>query len=98
MPDEPISDPARERFEYLSNEYAQALQAYAAIEKQAGLIVSLGGAEDLRGFIDQFIQMADRTRQAAEEHEEANFVEWFGELIRKARAIRKQLDEAGDRV
>ena len=75
-------------FEYFSNEYAQALQAYAAIENQASTLLLMGHHDELKQFIDQFIEMASRTRAQADEKGEANFVEWFDELIRKAEALR----------
>jgi hypothetical protein len=82
------SDP-RADFEYLSNEYAQALQAYAAIENQASTLLLMGHSEELRTFLDQFLTMATATRTAALEKGEANFVEWFDELIRKAETLRE---------
>jgi hypothetical protein len=78
-------------FEHLSREYAQALQAFTAIENQASTIVAFGGSDDLRGFVDRFIEMASRTKALAEEREEPHFVEWFGELIRKAEALRTEI-------
>jgi hypothetical protein len=86
MPDDP-----RQTFEWLSNEYAQAVQALTAIENQASTIVAFGGSEDLRTYVDQFLTMATHTRTIAEEREETHFVEWFGELIRKAEALRNEL-------
>ena len=83
MTPEPRAD-----FEYFSNEYAQALQAYAAIENQASTLLLMGHNEELKQFIDQFIAMASATRTLAAEKQEANFVDWFDELIRKAEALR----------
>ncbi|HET7710494.1 MAG TPA: hypothetical protein VFL80_01055 [Thermoanaerobaculia bacterium] len=85
------SDEARENFHFLSNEYAQALQALTAIENQASTLLLLGGSDDLRTFVDQFIDMASRTRAIAEETGETHFVEWFGELIRRAEALRTDI-------
>jgi hypothetical protein len=82
------SDEARENFEFFSNEYAQALHAFKAIEDQSTTLMLLGVADDLRGFVDQFIEMATRTKRLAEEKNELRFVEWFGELIEKAEALR----------
>jgi len=48
----------------------------------------MGVADELHGFIDQFITMASGTRTLAEERGEAHFAEWFGELIRKAEELR----------
>lgn len=81
-------DDAHATFEYFSSEYAQALQAFRTIEAQASTLMLMGHHDELRAFLDQFIQMADRTRESAVEKNEANFAEWFGELIEKARTMR----------
>ena len=86
--DDQRSEEARAQFEYFSNEYAQALHAFKAIEDQSTTLMLLGVSEDLRGFVDQFIEMAGRTRQLAVEKNQAHFAEWFGELIEKAEALR----------
>jgi hypothetical protein len=82
------SEDARKSFEFFSNEYAQALHAFKAIEDQSTTLMLLGVADDLRGFVDQFLEMATRTRQLAEEKNEPHFAEWFAELIEKAEALR----------
>jgi hypothetical protein len=79
---------SREDFEYFSNEYAQALQAFKAIEDQSTTLMLLGVADDLRGFVDQFIDMSSRTKRLAEEKQQPHFAEWFAELIEKAEALR----------
>ena len=84
-------DDARATFEYFSNEYAQALHALTAIENQASTIVAFGASDDLRVFVDQFIEMASRIKTLAEEREEPHFFEWFEELIRKAEALRGEI-------
>jgi hypothetical protein len=81
------ADP-RETFEYFSNEYAQALQAYTAIENQASTLLLMGYTDDLKQFIEQFIDMATRTRLLALEKNETNFADWFGELVEKAEKLR----------
>ncbi len=81
----------RENFAYFSNEYAQALQALKAIETQTSTLVTLGGTDDLRTFIDQFIDMANRVKHTAEERNEPYFAEWFEELIQKAEALRTEI-------
>lgn len=85
------SDESRDNFAYFSGEYAQALQALKAIEDQSSTLLLLGGSDDLRTFIDQFIDMATRVKAAAEDSEEPHFVEWFDELIRKAEALRTEI-------
>ena len=82
------SDNPRATFEYFSNEYAQALQAYTAIENQASTLLLMGHNDELRQFIDQFVEMAGRTRALALEKQEANFADWFGELVEKALLLR----------
>ncbi|HEX2120276.1 MAG TPA: hypothetical protein VHL59_01415 [Thermoanaerobaculia bacterium] len=79
-----MTDDPRANFEYFSNEYAQALQAWSAIENQASTLMLMGYSDDLRTFIEQFLEMATRVRAEAIEKGEANFAEWFGELVEKA--------------
>ena len=79
---------SRAEFEYLSNEYAQALQAFGAIENQAPTLLLMGHADELLQFLEQFIAMAGGTRAIAAEKGEQNFVDWFDELIRKAEALK----------
>jgi hypothetical protein len=83
----PPDDP-RARFEYFSNEYAQALQALKTIEHQASTLMLLGSSDELRLFIEQFLDMATRVRSEAAEEDVAHFAEWFTELIEKAEALR----------
>ncbi len=81
----------RPDFEFFSNEYAQAVQALKAIENQSSTIVALGASDDLRTYIDQFIEMAARAKALAEDCGEAHFVDWFEELIQKAEALRTEI-------
>ena len=83
LPDDPHAT-----FDYFSNEYAQALQAFAAIERQASTLLLMGYSGDLRQFIDQFLEMATNARDLAIEKGEQNFAEWFGELVEKAEALK----------
>lgn len=75
-------------FEYFSNEYAQALQAYTAIENQAGTLLLMGHTDELRQFIAQFLEMATRFRDLAAQQGETNFADWFGELVEKGEKLR----------
>lgn len=93
----PDSSDPRALFDYFSGEYAQALQAYAAIEQQTTTLLVMGHNDELLGFIDQFIEMASRTRDAALEKNEPNFAEWFSELVTKAEGLRKTVPEAESR-
>jgi hypothetical protein len=88
-PTDPRSEQARETFAYFSNEYSQALQAYKTIEDQSATLLLLGVPDDLRQFVDQFLEMAERTRRLAVEKGESRFAEWFEELIHKAEALRR---------
>lgn len=85
-----LPDPgdARATFDYFSSEYAQALHAFAAIEKQASTLLLMGYSDDLVQFIDQFIEMASRTRDLAMERNEPHFAEWFAELVQKAEKMK----------
>ena len=80
---------SRENFDYFSNEYAQALQALSTIESQASTILVMGANDELRGFIDQFLSMATRTKALADDRGETRFAEWFAELIGKAETLRE---------
>ena len=82
------SEEARADFEFFSGEYAQALQAFTALENQSTTLMLLGVSDDLRGFVEQFIDMATRTKRLAEERKQTHFAEWFAELIEKAEALR----------
>ena len=92
----PTSDDARANFEYFSNEYAQALQAWQAIENQSSTLLLLGSTDDLRQFIEQFIEMARSAKELAIEKDEPNFAEWFGELVRKAEELRATSGRAAE--
>ena len=89
----PDPDDPRATFDYFSAEYAQALQAFQTIESQAPTLMLMGHQEELRQFLDQFIEMATRTRLQALEKNETNFADWFGELIQKAERIRSGVNE-----
>ena len=81
-------DDSRAAFEHFSGEYAQALQAYQAIENQASALLLMGYTDDLRGFVEQFITMAERTRDQAVEQGRSDFAGKFGELVRKGEQLR----------
>lgn len=84
----PDSDDPRSTFDYFSAEYAEALQALEAIEKQAPTLLLMGHHDELRGFVEQFMAMATRTQLLALEKNETNFAEWFGELVQRVGKIR----------
>lgn len=75
-------------FTAFSAHYAEALDAMAAIERQAATIIGYGGGDDLRRIIDQFVAMCATTRDAARSANELDFAEWFEELLQKGEAIR----------
>jgi hypothetical protein len=81
-------DDSRATFERFSGEYAQAMQAYQAIANQASALLLMGYTDDLRGFVEQFITMAERTRDQAAEQGQSDFADRFGELVRKGEALR----------
>lgn len=91
MTDDQNAADERETFAWLSNEYAQAIQALRAIENQSSTLMLLGVADELGRFVEQFLEMATRARAMAEDCNEPHFVEWFGELIEKAEAMRDEI-------
>ncbi|HEX8619474.1 MAG TPA: hypothetical protein VF911_17970 [Thermoanaerobaculia bacterium] len=84
----PDSSDPRQTFDYFSAEYAQALQALQTIETQAPTLMLMGHQEELRQFLEQFIDMATRTESQAVERNEQNFAEWFRELVARAEKLR----------
>lgn len=84
-----MTDDPRQAFNYFSNEYAQALQTYQAIEGQASTLLLMGRSDELRQFIVQFIEMALRARDLAIEKNETNFADWFAELVAKAQKLKE---------
>jgi hypothetical protein len=90
--DTPSDQEARAVFDYFSREYAQALQAIGTIEEHAPTLIGLGSTGELSHFITTFIEMAERTRKLAETQNEANFADWFSELIARANAIAAAMD------
>jgi hypothetical protein len=63
-------------------------EARKTFEYQSTTLMLLGVGDDLRGFVEQFLEMASKMKQLAEEKSEPHFAEWFGELIEKAEALR----------
>jgi hypothetical protein len=84
----PDSSDPRQTFDHFSAEYAQALQALETIETQAATLMLMGHQDELRQFLDQFIEMATRTESQALERNEQHFAEWFAELIARAEKLR----------
>jgi hypothetical protein len=78
------------QFDHFSREYAQALDAFAAIERQAATILLLGSGTEVGQFVDQFIEMATRFAAEAKDQELDHFYEWFIELVEKAEALKTQ--------
>lgn len=76
-----MSDPEYgDDFRGLSEEYAQALEAFKAIVQQTDALMLMGAGEQLRGFLDQFSKMAAGASERAREKGLSQFVEWFDEL------------------
>lgn len=87
----PSDDQAREDFDFFSNEYSQALQAFTAIEQQAATLLLMGSRGELRQFLEQFLIMAGKTLEKAEARKQQHFTEWFRELIKKAEDLLAQV-------
>lgn len=80
-----------DRFLQISREYAEAVEAYDAIFKQATTLAALGAGAQLETFIADFLRMATGAREHAREAGFQNFTDWFDEMIRKMRELRGQL-------
>lgn len=77
-------------FHALSDEYAQAVEALDAIEKQAELFVAAGRQDELRSFLDRFVQMARSAGGRARAQNLDHFTEWFDELIKRVENVQKK--------
>lgn len=77
-------------FSALSDEYAQAVEALATIERQAELFVAAGREAELRSFLDRFVEMARRAGDRARDQNLDHFTEWFDELIRRVENVQKR--------
>ena len=84
-------------FRGLSEEYAQALEAFKAIVQQADALILMGAGEQLTGFIDQFSEMASGASKRAREKGLSQFVEWFDELGVMAEDLRRKHLPSGSR-
>ena len=80
-----------DQFLAFSREYSEALEALEAIEKKAEMITALGGGEDLRTFVDRFVEMARGAQRRARDAGLGEIASWFGELIDRAGGIRESL-------
>lgn len=93
MSDEPDEqeEPEVDLFAHFSSEYAEALKAFETIQEQASTLMLLGAGDDLRHFLEQYIEMAQRTRASAIENEQQNFADWFAELVVRAEDLLAQI-------
>ncbi len=80
-----------EDFLSFSREYAEALESLEAIEKKGDTIAGLGGGEDLRGFVEQFVAMARGAEQRAAAAGFSEIAGWFHELILRAEGAKERL-------
>ena len=74
--------------EYFRSELSQAETALRAIAKQAPLLIAMGNAAELEGFIEQFVAMAERTATEARARHADEVVRRLGELVVAARQMR----------
>ena len=78
-------------FEHFSAEYAQATEALKTIEQKGRMIVDLGSGDQLGQLLDQFVGMAHRAMQQAQDQGGEQYAEWFRELIERAEKLRGDL-------
>jgi short-subunit dehydrogenase involved in D-alanine esterification of teichoic acids len=83
-------DRATEEFLKLSDEYAQALEALDAIERQAERIVAGGNEAELRAVVAHFHELATRASASARQKGQERFAEWFEELIRRVDQVQRK--------
>jgi hypothetical protein len=90
-PEEPEEDHTQELLDHFSNEYAEALRAFETINAQTETLLLMGGGDDLRQFLEQFLGMAERTRLSALENDQPRFAELFVELSKRAESLLAQI-------
>jgi hypothetical protein len=78
-------------FALFSAEYAQALDALEELKNQAETLMVMGSSEELRLFIDRFIDMASSNASLAREKDQEHFHEWFLELVQRAQELRVEM-------
>lgn len=93
MTDEPEDqeEPEIDLFAHFSSEYAEAKKAFETIQEQASTLMLLGAGDDLRHFLEQYIEMAQRTRASAIENEQQDFAGSFAALIVRAEDLLAQI-------
>ncbi|HVT05786.1 MAG TPA: hypothetical protein VHL58_20720 [Thermoanaerobaculia bacterium] len=82
-------------FEYFTGEYSSAVEAFKNLKGKAGAILLMGGADELGGFLEQFITMATERAREASEKQLDHFEEWFQELATQARELRRSVSVSG---
>lgn len=72
-------------------EYDEALRAFETIKAQAETLLLMGSADELRQFIDRFIDMASKTAARAHEDGLAPFADSFLDLVQRAENFRNSV-------
>jgi hypothetical protein len=82
---------SEETFLSVSREYAEAVDALRAIERQSETLKLMGAGESLVDFLRQFETMAAAAAARAEREGLTEFVVWYEELIGSAAELRRDV-------
>lgn len=83
----------RDPIAFYTAQYSQAVQAFETIRVQSDTFQLMGNTDELRSFLDQFIEMASRTAADAHLKQLDRIAGWFMELVQRAEQMRHSLDE-----
>lgn len=78
---------------FYTEQYSQAVQAFETIRVQSDTFRLMGNQGELRGFLEQFIEMASKTAADAHLQQLDRIAGWFLELVQKAEQMKKSLDQ-----
>lgn len=86
-------DRERDPIAFYTSEYSQAVQAFETIRVQSDTLRMMGSTDELRTFLDQFIEMASTTAADAHLKQLDRIAGWFMELVQRAEQMRHSLEE-----
>ena len=84
-------DESPDRFEQYAIEHREALTAFETIKAQAETLLLMGNADELKTFIDRFIEMAARAAARAHDEGLAHYADLFLDLVQRGENFRRSV-------
>jgi hypothetical protein len=84
-------DDSTNRFEQYALEYREALTAFETIKAQAETLLMMGNADELKTFIDRFIEMAARAAARADADGLVQYADSFLDLVQRGENFRRSV-------